>query len=155
MCNCRIQIFYLFKHRGERAYLLHVNNGRYAQYAIPVREGTTIYTDTPEIKTPTNCIKINATECFPCNILPLAEHSKNTLRSRRGIPCDQSWAYITEYNFRMSVANNENVGDIIMNCQYIWTYIYAVYVRFSIFNPVFALNFVVSLTEHDGFTYSG
>ena len=86
-----MQIFYLFKHRGERAYLLHVNNGRYAQYAIPVREGTTIYTDTPEIKTPTNCIKINATECFPCNILPLAEHSKNTLRSRRGIPCDQSW----------------------------------------------------------------
>ena len=40
------------------------------------------------------------------------------------------------------------------HCQYIWTYIYAVYVRLSIFNPAFALNFVVSLIEHDGFTSS-
>ena len=90
------------------------NNGRYAQDAIPVREGTAVYTDVLEIKTPPNCIKINATECFPGNILAPAEHAKNWLRSKRGIPCNRAGTYITEYNFRMFVTNNENVGDSIM-----------------------------------------
>ena len=89
------------------------NNGRYAQDAIPVREGTAVYTDVLEIKTLPNCIKINATECFPGNILAPAEHAKNWLRSKRGIPCNRAGAYITEYNFKMFVANNENVGDSI------------------------------------------
>ena len=70
------------KQGSERAYLLHHNNGRYTQCAIPVREGTTIYTDVPEIKTPTNCLKINATECFPGNTLAPVEHAKNWLRSK-------------------------------------------------------------------------
>ena len=87
---------------------------RYAQDAIRVREGTTIYTDVPEIKTPANCIKINATESFPGNILATAKHAKNWLRSKRDIPCNRAGAYITEYNFRMFVANNESVGDSIM-----------------------------------------
>ena len=77
-------------------------------------EGTIVYTDVPEIKTPPNCIKINATECFSGNILPPAEHAENWLRSRRGIPCNRAGAYIAEYNFRMFVANIENVGDSIM-----------------------------------------
>ena len=79
-----------------------------------MREGTAVYTDVLEIKTPPNCIKINATEYFPGNILAPAEHAKNWLRSKRGIPCNRASAYITEYNFRMFMANNENVGDIIM-----------------------------------------
>ena len=61
------------------------SSGRYAQDAIPVREGTTIYTDVPEIKTLANCIKINATESFPGNILATAKHAKNWLRSKRDI----------------------------------------------------------------------
>ena len=56
---------------------MHGNNGRYAQDTIPVREGTTIYTDVLKIKTPPNCIKINATECFPGNILVPTERAKN------------------------------------------------------------------------------
>ena len=99
---------------GERAYLLHDSNGRYAQDAIPVRECITVYTDVLGIKAPPNCIKINATECFPGNILAPAEHAKNWLRSKRGIPCNRAGAYITEYNLRMFVANNESVGDSIM-----------------------------------------
>ena len=93
---------------------MHNNNGRYAQNAIPVREVTTVYTDVPEIKTPPNCIKVNATECFPGNNLAPAEHTKNWLRSKRGISCNRAGAYIAEYNFRMFVRNNENVGDRIM-----------------------------------------
>ena len=58
------------------AYFLHDSNGGYAQDAIPVREGTTICTDVPEIKTAPNCVKINATECFPGNILAPEEHAK-------------------------------------------------------------------------------
>ena len=72
------------------------------------------YTDFSEIKTPANCIKINATEIFPKNILAPAKHAKNWLKSKRGIPCNPARAYIAEYNFRMFVANNENVGDSIM-----------------------------------------
>ena len=68
----------------------------------------------PEIKTPPNCIKMNAMECFPGNILAPTEHDKNWLRSKRGIPCNRSGAYITEYNFRVFVANNENVCNSIM-----------------------------------------
>ena len=98
---------------GERSYLLHNCNGRYAQDAIPVREGTTVYTDVPKIKAPPNCTKLNATECFPCNILAPAEHAKNWLRSKRGILCNHAGAYINEYNFRMFLANNEN-GDSIV-----------------------------------------
>ena len=78
-----------------------------------MREGTTVYTDILEIKTPPNCIKINAPECFPGNILALAEHAKNWLISKRGIPCNRIRAYVAEYNFRMFVVNNENVGDSI------------------------------------------
>ena len=99
---------------GERAYLLHDSNGRYAQDAIPVRQCITVYTDVLEIKTPPNCIKINAMECFLGNILAPAEHAKNWLRSKRGIPFNRAGVYIPEYNFRMFVANNENVGDSIM-----------------------------------------
>ena len=44
--GCRI--LYLLKQGGERAYRLHDDNGR---YAVPVREGTTTYTDVSEIKT--------------------------------------------------------------------------------------------------------
>ena len=73
-----------------------------------------MYMDVPEIKKSPNCIKLNATECFPGNILASAEHAKNWLRSKRGIPCNRAGTYITEYNFRMFVANNENVGDSIM-----------------------------------------
>ena len=73
--ECRI--LNLLKEGDERAYLLHGNNGRYAQDTIPVREGTTIYTDVLKIKTPPNCIKINATECFPGNILVPTERAKN------------------------------------------------------------------------------
>ena len=112
IAGCRI--LYLLKEGDERVYLLHDNNGRYAQDAIPVREGTAVYTDVLEIKTPPNCIKINATECFPGNILAPAEHAKNWLRSKRGIPCNRASANIAEYNFRMFVANNENVGESIM-----------------------------------------
>ena len=36
-----------------------------------------------------------------------------------------------------------------------WTYNYVEYVRLSIFTVAFALNFIVSLMEHDGFTSSG
>ena len=79
-----------------------------------MKEGTTIYTDVPEIKTSLNCIKINATECFPGNILAPPEHAKNWLRSNRGISCNGAGAYIAEYSFRMFVANNENVGDSTM-----------------------------------------
>ena len=43
-----------------------------------------------------------------------AEHAKNWLRSKTGIPCNRGGAYFTEYNFRMFVTNNENVGDSIM-----------------------------------------
>ena len=93
--------------------LLHDINGIYAQNAIPVREGTTVYTVVLEIKTLSNCIKINATEYFPGNILAHAEHAKNWLRSKRGIPCNSAGAYIAE-NFRMFVANNENVGESII-----------------------------------------
>ena len=110
--GCRI--LYLLKQGGERAYLLHDKNDRHAQDAIPVKEGTTIYTDVPEIKTSPNCIKINATECFPGNILAPPEHAKNWLRSNRGVSCNRAGAYIAEYSFRMFVANNENVGDSIM-----------------------------------------
>ena len=78
------------------------------------REGTTVYTVVLELKTLSNCIKINATECFPGNILAHAEHAKNWLRSKRGIPCNSAGAYIAEYNFRMFVANNENVDESIM-----------------------------------------
>ena len=78
------------------------------------REGTTVYIVVLELKTLSNCIKINATECFPGNILAHTEHAKNWLRSKRGIPCNSAGAYIAEYNFRMFVANNENVGDGIM-----------------------------------------
>ena len=95
-------------------YLLHDNNGRYAQDAIPVREGKIVHKDVLEIKTLSNGIKINATKCFPGNILAPAEHAKKCLRSKRGIPCNRAGAYIAEYNFRMFVANNENVGDSIM-----------------------------------------
>ena len=62
------------------AYLLHDNNGRYAQDAILVREGTIVHKDVLEIKTLSNGIKINATECFPGNILAPAEHAKKWLR---------------------------------------------------------------------------
>ena len=110
--GCRI--LYLLKQGGNRAYILHDSNGKYTQDAIPVREGTTEYTDVPEIKAPPNYIKINATECFPGNILAPAEHAKNWLRSKRGIPCNLAGAYTVEYNFRIFVANNENVGDSIM-----------------------------------------
>ena len=48
-----------------------------AQDAVPVRKGTTIYTDVPEINTPPNCVKINATEYFPGNILAPTEDVKN------------------------------------------------------------------------------
>ena len=58
-------------------YLLNDNNSSYAQDTIPVREVTAIYTDVSEIKTPPNCIKINATECFASNVLAHAEHAKN------------------------------------------------------------------------------
>ena len=70
--------------------------------------------DNPEIKKSPNCIKLNATQCFPGNILASTEHAKNWLRSTRGIPCKRAGEYITEYSFRMFVANNENVGDSIM-----------------------------------------
>ena len=102
MWNCRI--LNMLKEGDEGAYLLHGNNGRYAQDAIAVSEGTTVYTDVLEIKTPPNSIKINATQCFPGNILAPAKHAKNWLRSKRGIPCNRTGAYITEYNFRMFVA---------------------------------------------------
>ena len=57
----------------------------------------------------------------------------------------------------MFVANNENAGKQYNenHCQYILIYVYVSYVRPSIFTPVFALNFVVSLMEQDGFTSSG
>ena len=71
--NAGCRILYLWKQGGERAYLPHDNSGRYAQDAIPMREDTAIYTDVPEIKTPPNCVKINATERFPGNILALAK----------------------------------------------------------------------------------
>ena len=61
-----------------------------------------------------HCIKINATEFSPGNILAPTEHSKNWFRSKRSIPCKSAGEYIAEYNFRMFVANNENVGDSIM-----------------------------------------
>ena len=48
------------------------------------------------------------------NILAPTQHAKNWLRSKRGISCNRSGVYITEYIFRMFVANNENVGDSIM-----------------------------------------
>ena len=94
-----------------------------------MREGTAIYTKVPEIKTPPNCVKINANECFPGNILAPTEHGKNWLRREA--------SHVTSYKYKYTM------------------YIYAVYVRLSIFNPVFALNFVVSFKEHDGFTTSG
>ena len=46
-------------------------------------EGTAVYMDALEIKAPPNCIKINAMECFPSNILARAEHAKNWLRTNR------------------------------------------------------------------------
>ena len=107
--GCRILC--LLKVGDERAYLLHGNNGRYAQDAIP---GTKVYTNVLEIKTPPNCTKINATECFPGKILAPAEQAKNYLRSKGGISCNRAGAYIPLYNFRIFVANNENVGDSIM-----------------------------------------
>ena len=69
-------------------------------------------------------------------------------------------AFIAEYDCRMFVANNENVGRSIMKAianTYGWAYIYVMYVCLSIFTPVFALDFVVLLMEHDGygFTSSG
>ena len=79
-----------------------------------MRQGTVIYTDVPEIKTPPSCVKINATECFPGNILALTIHAKNWLRNKRGIPCNCAGAYIAEYDFKMFVAYNENVGDTIL-----------------------------------------
>ena len=97
----------------EGAYLLHDNNGRYAQDAIPVREGTTVYTDVLEIKTPPNSIKINATQCFPGNILAPAKHAKNWLRreaSHVTVPERISSSTILECLWQ----NNENVGDSIM-----------------------------------------
>ena len=104
------RILYLLKQGGKRAYLLYNNNSRYAQYAIPVTEGTAIYMYVLEIKKSPNCIKLNATECFPGNILASAQHPKNCLRNNRGILCNSG--YVTEYNIlRMFVANNENVGD--------------------------------------------
>ena len=69
------RVLYLLKQGGKKAYLLHGSNGRYAQDVIPMTEGTTIYMDVPETKTPPNCIKINATECFPANIVAPAEHA--------------------------------------------------------------------------------
>ena len=77
-------------------------------------EGTPVYTDVSQIKTPPTCITINATESFPGNILATAEHAKNWLRNNRGIPCNRAKAHIADYNYRMFVANNGNVGDIIM-----------------------------------------
>ena len=71
------------------AYLLHDNNGRYAQDAILVREGTIVHKDVLEIKTLSNGIKINDTECFTGNILAPAEHAKKWLRSKRGISCNR------------------------------------------------------------------
>ena len=106
--GCRI--LYLLKQGGKRAYLLHDSNGRYAQDAIPMREGTTEYRYVPKIKTPLNCVKINATECFPGNILA----PQNKLAVLIGIPCNRARVYIAEYNFRLFVANNENVGDSII-----------------------------------------
>ena len=47
-------------------------------------------------------------------MLAPAEHVKNWLRSKRGIPCNPAGTYIAEHNFRMLVGNNENVGDSIM-----------------------------------------
>ena len=47
-------------------------------------------------------------------MLAPTEHVKNWLRSKRGIPCNRAGTYIAEYNFRMLVGNNENVGDSIM-----------------------------------------
>ena len=49
---------------------------------------------------------------YICSV-PL-EHATDCLRSKRGIPCNRAGVYITEYNFRMFVANDENVGDSIM-----------------------------------------
>ena len=80
------------------------------------------------------------------------------LGSKRGIPCNRSGAHTTEYNFRMFVANNENVGDSIMKAIaniYGPTNIDTMYVRLSNFNLVFVLNFVVLSMEHDSFTSSG
>ena len=54
-----------------------------------------------------------------------AEHAKNWLRSKRGIPCNRVGAHIAEYNFRMFVANNENVGDSVMKA------------IFNTFGPIF------------------
>ena len=61
-----------------------------------------------------HCVKINATECLPGNILAPAEYAKNWLRIKRGIPCNRGGAYIAEYNFRIFVANNENDDGSIM-----------------------------------------
>ena len=69
--TARYRIPYLLKEGGNRAYLLHDSNGRYAQDAIPVRESITIYTDVLEFKTPPNCIKINATFWHPQSMLKI------------------------------------------------------------------------------------
>ena len=63
---------------------------------MPVREGKTIDMDVPEVKTPTNCIKINAMECFPGNIVAPAEHAKNWLRNKRGKLCNRAEAHIAK-----------------------------------------------------------
>ena len=108
------RILYLLKQGDQRVYLLHDSNCRFARDAIPVREDTIVCSYVPQIKTPPNCMLRNATECFPGNILARAEHVKNWLRSKSGIPCNRAGAYIAKYNFRIFVANNENVGDSIM-----------------------------------------
>ena len=108
------RILYLLKQGDQRVYLLHDSNCRFARDAIPVREDTIVCSYVPQIKTPPNCMLRNATECFPGNILARAEHVKNWLRSKSGIPCNRAGAYIAKYNFRIFVANNENVGDSII-----------------------------------------
>ena len=114
MWNCRCTILYLLEQTGERAFLLHDSNCRFAQDAILVKVGKIVYPDVPEIKTPPNRMLRNGRECFPGNILAPAEHVKNWLRSKSGIPCNRAGAYIAKYNFRIFVANNENVGDSII-----------------------------------------
>ena len=75
-------------------------------------EGTIVYTDVPEIKTPPNCIKINATECFSGNILAPAEHAENWFRSRRGSTGELSQKF-TEPRINGPTAVFGIVGKII------------------------------------------
>ena len=42
------------------------------------------------------------------------EYAKNWLISEKGIPCNCSGGHITDYDFTMFVASNENVSDSIM-----------------------------------------